>query len=77
MTLLLDYLEKVGRVQSPVGWYHSHPSYGCWLSGTDVATQELQQLGYGAFVAVVIDPVRTMTNSKLDIGAFRVYPANH
>jgi len=31
-------------------------------------------LGYGAFVAVVIDPIRTMTNQKVDIGAFRVYP---
>ena len=19
-------------------WYHSHPNYGCWLSGTDVKT---------------------------------------
>jgi hypothetical protein len=22
-----------------VGWYHSHPGYGCWLSGIDVGTQ--------------------------------------
>ena len=22
-----------------VGWYHSHPSFGCWLSGIDVNTQ--------------------------------------
>lgn len=29
-------LEEVGRVHPTVGWYHSHPSYGCWLSGTDV-----------------------------------------
>ena len=23
-----------------VGWYHSHPGYGCWLSGVDVNTQQ-------------------------------------
>lgn len=22
-----------------MGWYHSHPGYGCWLSGIDVGTQ--------------------------------------
>ena len=21
-----------------IGWYHSHPGYGCWLSGIDVST---------------------------------------
>ncbi|CAD8111515.1 unnamed protein product [Paramecium primaurelia] len=71
---MIEMLETVGRVHPTVGWYHSHPSYGCWLSGTDVQNQRLQQMGYGAFVAVVIDPIRTMTNQKVDIGAFRVYP---
>ena len=23
-----------------VGWYHSHPGFGCWLSGVDVNTQQ-------------------------------------
>ena len=22
-----------------VGWYHSHPGWGCWLSSTDINTQ--------------------------------------
>lgn len=22
-----------------VGWYHSHPGFGCWLSGVDMNTQ--------------------------------------
>jgi proteasome lid subunit RPN8/RPN11 len=26
-----------------VGWYHSHPGFGCWLSGVDVHTQQVQQ----------------------------------
>lgn len=24
-----------------VGWYHSHPGFGCWLSGVDVNTQQV------------------------------------
>jgi len=48
-----------------VGWMHSHPSYGCYLSARDVAAQE------GFFnepfhVAFVLDPVRN------DCKAFRV-----
>ena len=31
-------LEKVGRKEFNVGWYHSHPGFGCWLSGIDVTT---------------------------------------
>lgn len=25
-----------------VGWYHSHPGFGCWLSGVDINTQQVQ-----------------------------------
>lgn len=28
-----------GKVENICGWYHSHPGYGCWLSGIDVQTQ--------------------------------------
>lgn len=31
--------ERVLKEQPVVGWYHSHPGYGCWLSGIDVGTQ--------------------------------------
>ena len=31
--------ERVVRPEYIVGWYHSHPGYGCWLSGIDVMTQ--------------------------------------
>jgi 26S proteasome regulatory subunit N11 len=27
-----------------VGWYHSHPGFGCWLSGVDVNTQQVRWL---------------------------------
>lgn len=32
-----------GRFENLVGWYHSHPGYGCWLSGIDVGTQMTNQ----------------------------------
>ena len=35
----IDKSESVNRPENVVGWYHSHPGYGCWLSGIDVQTQ--------------------------------------
>ena len=58
------------------GWYHSHPSFGCWLSGIDVSTQMLYQF-QDPQVAIVIDPIRTLTTGKVVIGAFRTYPENY
>ena len=34
----MDASEKVDRPENLCGWYHSHPGYGCWLSGIDVGT---------------------------------------
>lgn len=76
---LVSYLAACrdeSRAENVIGWYHSHPGYGCWLSGIDVATQQLQQL-QGPMVAVVIDPDRTVSSGKVDIGAFRTYPENY
>ena len=42
-----------------MGWYHSHPSYGCWLSGIDVKTQELFQISTDPFLAIVVDPIKS------------------
>ncbi|KAI9816725.1 MAG: COP9 signalosome catalytic subunit rri1 [Phylliscum demangeonii] len=68
---------ELGRQENAVGWYHSHPGYGCWLSGIDVETQHNQQSFIDPFVAIVIDPERTIASGKIDIGAFRTYPANY
>ena len=35
---MLEMLKQTGRPEMVVGWYHSHPGFGCWLSGTDVET---------------------------------------
>ena len=90
----------MGRLENAIGWYHSHPGYGCWLSGIDVATQMLNQKYQEPWLAVVvrfhfrckhfipflgptpqllpltlqIDPTRTVSAGKVEIGAFRTYP---
>jgi COP9 signalosome complex subunit 5 len=69
--------EGGGRLENAVGWYHSHPGYGCWLSGIDCATQSQQQTFSDPFVAVVIDPDRTVSAGKVEIGAFRTYPKDY
>jgi len=38
MVNYMDRKEESGTGERSVGWYHSHPSYGCWLSGIDVNT---------------------------------------
>lgn len=38
---LLILLLFVTRPEMVVGWYHSHPGFGCWLSGVDVNTQQV------------------------------------
>ncbi|NUN11075.1 Mov34/MPN/PAD-1 family protein [Candidatus Micrarchaeota archaeon] len=48
-----------------VGWIHSHPSYGCFLSSTDVRTQQAF-FNEDYNFAFVIDPVQN------DYRAFRV-----
>ena len=77
---VVQYLQSCrenGRADNAVGWYHSHPGYGCWLSGIDVNTQMTQQTFQDPFLAVVIDPDRTISAGKVEIGAFRTYPENY
>ncbi|KAI9334961.1 JAB1/Mov34/MPN/PAD-1 ubiquitin protease-domain-containing protein [Obelidium mucronatum] len=77
---MVDYVIKgkeVGRLENVLGWYHSHPGYGCWLSGIDVSTQMLNQQFQEPFCAVVIDPNRTIAAGKVSIGAFRTYPESY
>jgi COP9 signalosome complex subunit 5 len=77
---MVGYLQACrdqGKLENAVGWYHSHPGYGCWLSGIDVSTQATQQMFSDPFLAVVIDPDRTISAGKVEIGAFRTYPDNY
>merc|ERR1712125_286099 len=70
-TNMLDMLRQTGRPEVVVGWYHSHPGFGCWLSGVDINTQQsFEQLNPRA-VAVVVDPIQSV-KGKVVIDAFRL-----
>jgi len=77
MVEYLSLTKQVGRLENALGWYHSHPGYGCWLSGIDVSTQMLNQQFSEPWLAIVVDPVRTISSGKVELGAFRVYPEGH
>ncbi|KAG0748452.1 hypothetical protein G6F57_006425 [Rhizopus arrhizus] len=69
-TKMLDMLKQTGRPEMVVGWYHSHPGFGCWLSSVDINTQQsFEQLNPRA-VAVVVDPIQSV-KGKVVIDAFR------
>jgi 26S proteasome regulatory subunit N11 len=67
---MLDMLKQTGRPEMAVGWYHSHPGFGCWLSHTDCQTQQSFEQMTARAVAVVIDPIQSV-KGKVVIDAFR------
>ncbi|KAK3362436.1 JAB1/Mov34/MPN/PAD-1 ubiquitin protease-domain-containing protein [Lasiosphaeria hispida] len=68
---MMDMLLQTGRPEAVVGWYHSHPGFGCWLSSVDINTQQsFEQLTPRA-VAVVVDPIQSV-KGKVVIDAFRL-----
>ena len=70
-----------------MGWYHSHPGFGCWLSSVDINTQQVISICRSSrhctnslqsfeslnprSVAVVIDPIQSV-KGKVVIDAFRL-----
>ncbi|KAF8566771.1 hypothetical protein P879_06033 [Paragonimus westermani] len=77
VTIYKEAIAQVGRTENVLGWYHSHPGYGCWLSGIDVTTQLMNQTYQEPFVAIVVDPIRTISSGKVNLGAFRTYPVGY
>lgn len=48
-------LKQTGRKEEVVGWYHSHPGFGCWLSSVDMNTQtSFEQLNPRAVSSLLI-----------------------
>jgi len=70
-TKMLEMLKQTGRPESVVGWYHSHPGFGCWLSSVDINTQQSFESLTSRSVAVVIDPIQSV-KGKVVIDAFRL-----
>ena len=74
-TKMLDMLKQTGRPEMVVGWYHSHPGFGCWLSGVDINTQSSFEALTERAVAVVVDPIQSV-KGKVVIDAFRLINPN-
>lgn len=68
---MVDMLAQTGRPEVVVGWYHSHPGFGCWLSSVDVNTQQSFESIKDRAVSVVIDPIQSV-KGKVVIDAFRL-----
>ncbi len=64
MARLTELLHASGGGLYIVGWYHSHPGIGVFMSAIDYATQLNYQRLYPKSVALVIDPVE-IVNSKV------------
>jgi len=70
-TKMLDMLQQTGRGEMVVGWYHSHPGFGCWLSSTDINTQSSFEALNPRAVALVVDPIQSV-KGKVVIDCFRL-----
>ena len=85
MISLTDCLERT-RNEKFMGWYHSHPfdlgSHShCFLSQTDLSTQLQWQRAEdphgNPFVAIVLDPLRSIHTGTPELKAFRAFPPEY
>jgi len=85
MIALGESLENT-RQEKFMGWYHSHPfdvglHSHCFLSQTDISTQLQWQRAEdphgNPFLAVVVDPLRSLAKGVPEVKAFRVYPPEY
>ena len=51
-----DQLDKIDFDYVIVGWYHSHPGHGCFMSVTDISTQK-RMFNKSFHIAIVVDPI--------------------
>jgi len=77
---------ELTRQERFMGWYHSHPfdvadHSHCFLSQTDLTTQLQWQRAEdphgNPFVAIVVDPLRSLDTNQPVLKAFRAYPPEH
>ena len=71
-------MDEAGFDYVIVGWYHSHPGHGCFMSSTDIETQK-SMFSSPWHIAVVIDPLKfdvaafALRGGKVEILTFAVY----
>lgn len=57
METLVNAIDDMSQDADIVGWYHSHLGYGCFMSETDIKTQDGLFGGECGF-ALVVDPMK-------------------
>jgi len=73
-----DQLDKIDFDYVIVGWYHSHPGHGCFMSQTDISTQK-RMFNKPFHSAVVVDPINKefkvykMTGNVPEEKVFAIY----
>ncbi len=60
---------RIDRGEVIVGWAHTHPGLGLFLSGTDIHTQQSYQKMHPKAFALVLDPTRIAN----DYSGFNIY----
>ena len=71
---IMDYAKSTHPEANIVGWYHSHPNIGVFMSGTDMRTQ--RAFFYHPWcVSIIYDPIRNEIGCFLGEDAKVVKPA--
>jgi len=70
---IMDYTKAAHPAANIVGWYHSHPNIGVFMSGTDMRTQQAF-FRHPWCLSIVYDPVRRQIGYFLGEKAKRVKP---
>jgi len=82
----LNEMNENSRKERFCGWYHTHPfdvdvNSHCYLSTTDTSTQLQWQRAEdphgNPWVAIVIDPLRSLAKGRPELMAFRAYPPDY
>jgi proteasome lid subunit RPN8/RPN11 len=75
MAILAEELAERGTGEVIIGWHHTHPGLGVFMSGTDVSTQQRYQAFFPEAIALVMDPMKfsqTLDMGDLDLRIYRV-----
>lgn len=89
---VINHMIDLGEVTEEIskysycGWYHTHPfdldgTSHCYLSSTDMNTQRQWQRAEdphgNPWLAIVIDPLRSIAKGSPELMAFRAYPVEY
>lgn len=67
---IAEEAEKLNAVI--VGWFHSHPSFGFFLSSVDIRTQRYQQSLFENAIALVCDPTK-ISSIEAGVHGYQVF----